>query len=397
MLGRVGKETDEEDGEADDIALPFSPEVGTATAFAGGFAVGALLPAKGGATAVVVLLSPETALARKIELGKVHGDVPPPHVAAAGSSLLVAVPDGAPHGTLVRIARLDDAHYGSPNAGAEVPQGVGESEAFALEVGKQSAVLAWDEWDAKNGQEVIKTVSFSPSTPQKTTPPVVVSPPKIDAEAPRLVRRASGFWAAWIASPTKDPKPEDERGKDKEREPDLAPRPEPQFLMLAPLDAVGAPAGAPLVVTSKSGHVTAFDFAPAKDDGALIAFRDAVTSDEQTPGGTVRVVLVRADGTIEPRALVEEDVGSGVPLLLPDEAAPAGVAGFLAVAGDSGAVRLSALDDSGRGRDALAPEPALGVATPLAAQRGSLFVARPHGGGLELGLLACSAGPAPAR
>jgi hypothetical protein len=444
VLGRVGKEPSEaspdgvDDGEANDIALPFSPEVGTATAFAGGFAVGALIPARGGATAVVVVLSPEGGSARKIELGKVHGDVPPPRVAASGSSLVLAVPDGAPHGSIVRLSRID-LQGTSPSAapplvipGAEVPQGPGESEAIALEVGKNSALLAWDEWDAKVGHEVIKAVAFSPSAPEKTEPVVVVSPRESDAEAPRLARRASGFWAAWIVT-THPPRPssrprlaadEDRNAseasprsgggavasashggkapvnKGQGTPPDTAEPPEPRYIALAPLDANGALAGTPLAVSPRMGHVAAFDLAPARDDGALVVWRDAVTSDEQTPGGTVRLALVRADGSVEPRAMVEEDVGSGVPLLLSDDATATdplrgGTVAFMAVAGDTGAVRLASLDESGRGKDVLGLDPALGVATPLAARNGVLFVARPHGSGLELGMLACSAGPPP--
>ena len=406
MLGRVGKEPSDgdEEGEANDIALPFSPEVGSAAAFDGGFAVGALLPSKAGATAVVVMLSPGGNPVRKLELGVVHGDVPPPRVAASGASLVVAVSEGAPHGSLARLSRIDVKDAMTPAAvtpGAVIPQGAGDSEAMALEIGKKSALLAWDEWDAKAGHEVIKAVSFAPSSPEKAAPPVVVSAKDVDAEAPRLARRASGFWAAWIVTahpphPTPAtakplPMPEDDK-REKAGTPES---PEPQYIELAPLDADGALAGKPLAVSPKSGHVAAFDLAATKDDGALVVWRDAVTRDEQTPGGTVRLALVRADGSVEPRALVEEDVGSGVPLLLPDDAPVAGTAAFMAVAGDNGAVRLASLDESGRGKDALALDSELGVATPLAARGGVLFVARPHGGGVDLSLLACSAGAAP--
>jgi hypothetical protein len=370
--------------------------------------VGALVPSRGGATAVVVVLSPEGGAARKVELGKIHGDVPPPRVAASGSSLVVAVPDGAPHGSIIRLSRIDLNNTIAPSSmipGAEVPQGAGESEAIALEVGKRSALLAWDEWDAKAGHEVIKAVAFSPSSPQKTEPAVIVSPKGVDAEAPRLARRASGFWAAWIvtAHPSRGiqrPTPKNDEDKKGQGASDTAEPPEPQYIELAPLDAGGALAGPPLAVSPKTGHVAAFDLAPAKDDGALVVWRDALTSDEQTPGGTVRLALVRADGSVEPRALVEEDIGSGVPLLLPDDAPEslgAGTAAFMAVAGDTGAVRLASLDESGRGKDVLALDSVLGVATPLAAHKGILFVARPHRGGVEFGMLACSAGPPPPR
>ena len=99
---------EESDGD-DDVALPFSPEIGVGAALGSdGFGVSALLPEKGATEAVLVVLSPGFAAGKIIELSKVHGDVSPPRVAASGKNLIVAVPDGAPNGTLVRLARIDD-------------------------------------------------------------------------------------------------------------------------------------------------------------------------------------------------------------------------------------------------------------------------------------------------
>jgi hypothetical protein len=405
LLGRVGKEpTLDEDGESDDVALPFSPEIGTSAAFAGGFAVGALEPSASSTSAVVAVVAPTLGISRRIDLGKVHGDVAPPHVAVAGKALFVAVPVGAPHGTLVRLARIDDIKAGAPVMGAEIAQGSDDSEEIALEAGKTSVLLVWDDWDSKGGHELVKTVAFDAASLSKVPDPIVVSPRDVDAEAPRLARRAGGFWGAWIHTehaPKKDIKAATAAatgtggagGAGDEAEIPM------RFIEVVPLDAAGAPTGKPLAASARNGHVTSFDLVATKDDGVLVLFRDAASIDEQTPGGTARLVLVRADGSVEPRVSVDEDVGSGVPLLVPlfesDGSQPSATHAFMAIVSDSGAVRFGALDADGRAKDALAEEAAIGVATPLAAQNGSLLVARPHGKAIELGVLSCSAGPAP--
>lgn len=380
-----GGSGDDEDG----VALPFAPEIGGGVALEGGFALGVLEPAAKVTNAVLAVLSRALPAGRRIDLGPVHGDVSAPRVAGRLQSLVVAVPDGAPSGARIRLARVDDP-MGTPRVtwGAEVFQGHDESDSFALEVGAKAAILAWDEWDARRGHGIVKAVTFHPDELAKTSAVAVISGDHEDAESPTIVARPGGFWAAWIAN-TK-------RGPDRKERPassDTAASVEmgPRFVMLEPLDDAGRPSGAALAVTPKEGHVMGFDVAPARD-GALVAWRDDATS-PATAGGTVHVALVRPDGSVEPRAVTDDEVGAAAPSLIVDAAPPGAAHGWLLLTNDADAARVVALDAEGRAEDELAVEPGIGAGTPLAIRGGELLVARPHGKKLEIQVLACSPGP----
>jgi len=381
-----------EEGEGDDdVALPFSPEIGVGAAFEGGFAVTALVPDKKATSAVLAVLSPGLSVGRTIDVLKVHGDVSPPRVAAAGRSLLLAIPDGAPSGTLVHLARVDDP-TGRERVtwGADLPQGTDESEALALEVGAKTAVVAWDEWSPHAGVEIVKGSTFSPSDVAKASPPSTLSSAEEDAEGPLLAPRAGGFWVAWIARAKRAAHKDEPAPSDTTEPTDTGPR----WIMLTPLDESGKPVGTAIRVTPKDGHVQGFDIAPATDGGALVAFRDDATV-EGTSGGTVRLVVVRADGAIDARTVSDEDVGPAVPSLLVDANAESGTPGWLSLTNDSGIARLLALDGQGRALDALAPEPSAGTATLLAVHARQLLATRPRGRGVEVFALTCEKGPPP--
>jgi hypothetical protein len=381
---------DEGEGEGDDdVALPFSPEIGVGVAFDGGFAVSALVPDKKTTNAVLAILSPRLPAGKTIDLLKVHGDVSPPRVAAAGSSLILAIPDGAPNGTLVRLARVDDpTGKGHVTWGADLPQGTDESEALALEVGAKAAVVAWDEWSPHAGVEIVQSSTFSPSDVTKVSPPSTLSSAEEDAEGPLLAPRTGGFWVAWIARAKRAAHKDEPAPSDTTEPVDTGPR----WIMLTPLDESGKPGGTAIRVTPKDGHVQGFDIAPATDGGALVAFRDDATV-EGTSGGTVRLVVVRADGAIDARTVSDEDVGPAVPSLLVDANARGQGLGWLSLTNDSGSARLVALDGQGRALDSLAAEPSAGTATLLAAHAGQILATRPRGRGVEGFVLACEKGP----
>lgn len=397
-LPGTGAGTEDGDGD-DDVALPYSPEIGVGAALgADDFAVSALLPEKGSTSAVVAVLSRALPQGKIIELSKIHGDVSPPRVAASGKNLIVAIPDGAPNGTLVRIARVDDwAGAAHVTWGADVSQGNDESEALALEVGSKTAVVAWDDWNSKDGLEVVKTVTFAPGDVTKLSAPSVLSGPNEDAEGPLLAPRTGGFWAAWMARDARGKHPGAAPAPSSKNEPPQGDTPEavdtaPRWLMLLPLDEAGKPASAAIRVTPKDAHVQGFDLAPAKDGGALVAFRDD-RAIEGTSGGIVRLVVVRADGTVDARTVSDEDVGPAVPSLLVDGASDFALPGWLALTSDSGAARLLALDPQGRGLDVLAVEPSAGTSTLLAVRGKEILATRPRGKGVEAFVLACEKGP----
>src|ERR1041385_1194510 len=203
-----------EEGD-DGIGLPFSPEVGGAAPFETGFAVGVLEPSKEGTNAALWLLSADRP-AKKIDLGKVHGDVLAPRIVARPDGVLAVVPDGAPNGSILRFAKIDDPAGGARVTwGADLPQGNDESDAFSVELGEKALAVAWDEWDSRDAHSVVKVATFATGDVAKAPPSVVVSAAHEDAEAPALVPRAGGFWIAWITNVKREPDKK-ERGETSE-------------------------------------------------------------------------------------------------------------------------------------------------------------------------------------
>jgi len=378
-----------EDDEA--VDLPFAPEIGGATSFHDAFAVGVLEPRGKSTNAGVVLVGATLSTGKKIDLGAVHGDVLAPHPVGNGAALTVVVPDGAPHGTLLRLARIDDP-LGAAHVtwGAELLEGNDDSDAFSLESGEKSTLLAWDDWDAKAGHSVIRAVVLATGDVAKATAPSVLSGEHDDAEAPALALRPGGFWVAWIANAKRAP---DRKERREAQDPAETSELEmgPRYVVLQPFDDTAKPAGAPAVVTPKDGHVMGFDLGVARDGGAIVTWRDdrAVPG---TAGGSVRLALVRADGSVEPRVITDDDVGPGTPSLSMDPAPLPAVQGWLTIANDADALRLVSLDGDGRALDDLAVEPNLGLATVLAARAGMVLVSRPAGKGVEIQVMTCGKG-----
>ncbi len=378
-----------EDDEA--IDLPFAPEIGGATALEAAFAVGVLEPRGKSTNAAVLLVGGSLSVGKKVELGAVHGDVLAPYAAASGDAVLVAVPDGAPHGTLLRLARIDEPLGGARVSwGAELMEGNDDSDAFALETGQKSTLVAWDDWDAKAGHGVIHAVVLPAGEIAKPSPVFVLSGEHDDAEAPAIAKRPGGFWVAWIANAKRAP---DHKERREPQDPAETSELEmgPRYVVLSPFDDAGKPAGAPAAATPKDGHVMGFDLGAARDGGALLTWRDDRAS-PGTAGGIVRLALVRPDGSIEPRVVTDDDVGPGAPSLVVDAAPPSDTHGWLTIANDADALRVVALDPDGRALDELAVEPSLGVATALAARGGRVLFSRPAGKGLELSVFACEKG-----
>jgi hypothetical protein len=163
----------------------------------------------------------------------------------------------------------------------------------------------------------------------------------------------------------------------------------PRWITVVPLDASGKPSANAAAVTSKTGHVQSFDLAAGRDGSALVVWREDTTS-PATPGGAVRVALVRADGSVDLHPIDDDDVGAGAPALLVDDSPEEGAPGtWLSLVSETDASRLAALDPEGRVLDDVVSDPALGPATPLAVRGGRVLVARPRGKGVALEALSC--------
>jgi hypothetical protein len=389
LLG-PGAPPSSEDDEA--VDLPFAPEIGGAAVQGGLFAVGALEPRGKSTNAVLLLVGEGLAAGKKVDLGAVHGDVLAPHAVATGGGFVVAVPDGAPHGTLLRLARIDEPAAAARIAwGAELLQNDDDSDAFAIDAGSKSALLAWDDWDKKAGHSIVKAAVLAGADVTRASAALVLSGEHDDAEAPAVVARPGGFWVAWIDNVKRAPDHKEQRHESSDPAETSELEMGPRYVVLAPFDEAGKPAGAPVMATPREGHVMGFDLALGRDGGALITWRD----DRSTPGtagGTVRLELVRSDGSMESRVITDDDVGPGAPSLVADPATAGGVHAWLTLANDADALRLVALDADGRALDDLAVEPSLGMATALSLRAGKLLVSRPAGKGLELQVLSCEKG-----
>jgi hypothetical protein len=363
--------------------------VGSAVPFAAGFVTGALVPSGKTTTAAVCVTSPALPAARTIDLGAVHGDVLAPRVATKGADLFVAVPDGAPNGTLLRLARVDDvAGKGAVTWGAEVTTGRDESDAFALELGDKVGLLAWDEWNARAEHGEIRLVTFAGRDVTKVSAPSVVSPGHDDAESPSIVARPGGFWAAWIVNVHREPDEKTRSAAAPDQAPvDLGPR----YVVVAPLDEAGKSLGAPSALSSKDGHATGFDLATLGDGALLVAYRDEAAS-AAGAGGTVHLVRVMPDGSSEPRPFGDDEATVGLPSLLADSAPPKQTVAWLSLTSDADATRLVALDATGRPLDVLGAEAPLGSATPLAVHAGHMLVTRSRGTAAVLSTYACDRG-----
>jgi hypothetical protein len=153
-----------------------------------------------------------------------------------------------------------------------------------------------------------------------------------------------------------------------------------------PLDANGSPTGAPRAVTPKDGHVMVFDLAPAPDGAVLLAYRNDDTP-TGSAGGEVMRVVVRPSTVDPPAVLVQDEVGAGVPNLLP---------GWVAVLDAADMTKLAPMSALGETTAPFSAEPDIGAGEPIAGSSDRLLVARPTGRAVSLVVLRCNVETAPA-
>jgi hypothetical protein len=381
--------------EPDDILAPFAVEVGRGAVFEGGFAVGTLRDAEGGTVAMVATLGLDGKNGKLVRLARSRGDLEPPIVTGAGPALLAAMLEPNAAGRAIKVAKITG---GEVTWGPELSEGRDDSLALDIAASGERAVVVWDDVPKDAKRSTVMIASFDTASLRSVTRGRPVSPPSTDAESPRVIARPGGYWLAYTARASED----DEDGKAKKGKAkkgklneDTAAAGETiakRWIEVMPLDESGAATAAPRAVTSKDGHILAFDMELGEGGAALLAFRDDDTPSGSS-GGRVSSLLVRPGGGGEPRVIAEEGVGTGVPDLLP---------GWIAVASISGPTRLATMTDSGDLIGALLPEPSLGGGgEPIAAIRDTLLIARPAGRAMKLSVSKCAltppaAPPAPA-
>jgi hypothetical protein len=364
--GRAAPSNADAGESARDDILPFAAEVGDGVAYHGGFAVGAIHESETSLAMSVVTLDASGHNAKIVPLGVARGDIEPPRVFARDGTLAAGVLEPAANGRSLRLAKIEN---GAVTWGATIHEQGGESQAFDVALGEKKGIVVWDEDGATSS--IIQVSTFDAATLTNATPPRTISRPAADAESPRLVTRpGGGYWLAYIGrstapQDTDNPAPAEDVGF--------------RWIELVALDANGSPTGPARVATPKDGHVMVFDIAPAPDGGALIAYRydDTPTG---APGGQVMRVLVHPTSVDPPSVLIADEVGAGVPNLLP---------GWIAVLDAADVTRLAPIGLDGQIAAPLNPEPDVGSGEPIAGSSNRLLVARPSGRAVKLVVLEC--------
>ncbi|MCC6647923.1 MAG: hypothetical protein IT374_20440 [Polyangiaceae bacterium] len=353
----------------DEDLLPFAVQVGSATAHAGGFAVGALMPPAGGpATAAVITVDADTRTSKTTSLGAAHGDTEPPRVVSSPRGLFAALLESSGSRRSLRVALVEGDKV---TWGPEFEQGRDESMAFDLAVAAPRSVAVWDDDARAPERGIIRLATFTTADLGAPTAPRAVTNEKTDAESPRVVPRAGGFWLSYIA---RRPEPTDDDARYAGEESSY------RWLEVVPLDQNAAPTAPARRVTAEKGHALAFDAAPLDADSLVIVYRDDDTPSGAAGGAVLRVV-VRPDGSTDPETITAAQVGVGAPALL--------AGGWLAVADAAGDTRLGRVGAGGV-VDRLVAEPAIGVGMPLAALGDRLLVARPRGTSVRLVAVECA-------
>jgi len=316
---------------------------------------------------------------RLVELGEIRGDVDAPLAVGFASYLFGAVLEPTASGYDLRIGRVlgDEVRWG-----VEFVQGKDASLAFDVAVNESVGVAVWDDLSKGKKQSQIVVATFDPRALAVKSRAQPVIREAVDAELPRVIRRPGGFWLAYVASSTVElpSRPDDEDlGRDSNQERYAAEKIEHSWLEVVPLNDEGRLAGRPRQVTNADGYIQGFDIEVSDDGAAFVAWRD-----DDTPsgahGGQVSLVVVRMGGIDQPRIVAGDEVGAGVPNLLP---------GWIAVTDKRGRARLAPLTPGGLLRGELLAEPVIGVGQPLAAGRQGLWLAQPAGKAVDLMVVHC--------
>lgn len=301
-----------------------------------------------------------------------HGDVPPPAVAASGGALFAAVSDGDAGGGSLRVARVDlvDA---SVAWGVDLHEGDDDSREVSLAVGAGRVLVVWDAWYREAGRGILSFSSAPESELQKASKPQALLSDERSLSAPRLAAGSHGHWLAYsVADVPSGSHSKKARELRAERvasgEAWVEDRPA-QSVELLRLDASGKVTSPPIPISGVGEDVSSFDLAALGSDAAVVVWRWSTPTGGA--GGEIAASIVRVDGSVSKQAIEAERLGPGDPTLLPSSDAGA----WLTVAADDDRAQLGWLPAAGApgGMIALTRDEQLGSAA-LLADAGSLLV-----------------------
>ena len=356
--------------------IPFAVEIGGVAAHRGGYAVGLKREVKDGTMAEVLMLDEHGSHAGVLSLGRLRGDVGPPILAAMGDQLMASVLEPNASGIAGRLVAIRD---GKTHWGMEFELGRTESFGADLVVGPDETFIVYDDLveDGKRSQISLRSVTTGDA--KANGKPRVLSAPGVDAEMPRLVARAGGYWLAYVSRGRAAGEPLPAQGGAKPTGRYAAEAIEPSRIEILRLDKEARPQGEARAVTPLGGHVLAYDLKAVADDGLLLAWRDDDTP-SGSGGGELSVLRIDLSGAGERQLVVRDDIGAGVPQL---------IGTWLAYANRRDELRLAHLDDRGLIGNSPARPSLFARAQWLVGRGEDILLAHPRGTGVEFSLLRC--------
>lgn len=372
-----------------DIELPFASEPGMALALGAQFFATGLRHESRGAMALLGRIGTDTAPPRLFELARVRGDVLPPRLASDGTDLWVVLQERTPGGRELRVARLANAELEAPPTWRPGPeQGSAESSGFDIAAQGGSALLVYDDWAAAdNHGQIFAAVVTPDGAPGSRLEAHPLSPPQMDAEAPRIAARPGGYWLAWLVNATNAGSG---RVYDPGGEVKAATAPSSAYgarwLSIVALDRSGKVVGEVRRLTGRQERVVGYDLTLGGAGSAWLTWRQ----DAPTPGssgGRIYVAEARPDGSKEVLLVREDDVGAGEPTWLSAGPESPPWLSFPDARDRTLLLRASALERLGA---PLRPGAELEGAGALAAVGDRVLFAVPRGRAIELAPARCS-------
>lgn len=364
--------------EEDDALLPFGVDIGEAVPTPFGFAVAGI---RGVGQAFVALIGAGSS--PPIELGVLHGDAETPAVASHGESLLVALRTTDASGFTIKLGRVSGPRSSAVEWGHELTKLGRSVTSVELAASTGRGVIAYQ--GELKGQPRLMLGRF---VPEQLATPFEVGPLDVkDAEMPRLLARAGGFWLSWVRSLPEPKKALAVASAEPARDPEERELLDPGFRVVevVKLDEQGRPSGTPLRVGEPRRQIVLYDVATMPDGGLLVATR----SDSAAPGaegGAILLSVVSADGTVREERLDDDEIGAGAPTLLVDvDATRPGP--WLTVSAPNDATRIGLALGA---RTRLQSDPLLGRSEVIAVSAGRFLAQRARGSSVVLEALDCS-------
>jgi hypothetical protein len=331
-----------------------------------------------------------------IDLDRLHGEVSAPRLASNGKLTLVALQEATAGGHQVRLGRLADS--GEVSDWVTSPhQAADESSAFDVAVGSGRALLVWDEWSASENRGSARIASIELRSGAAAAAALRLSDDATDAESPRIVPRADGFWVTWIANAPLGPGErqfyDPDRGEETAAELSQASLSHgARWLEALAVDDRGRASSRVLRITPADARVVGYDLIATEDGEVLVVWRQGAPS-PSADGGQIAALRLTPGGPGDVTWIREGELGAGSPALIPSGLARAP---WLTFPDSSDALRLLRLSP-----EAASGPPSTEIALPwtgsvvlAAGHEQPLLVALPRAHGVELSLVRCAAGRA---